>query len=57
VVFAIMVFFALCMQCGATVAAIVKESSWRWGIFSFVYMTVIAWLGAVLVYQVGNLLI
>jgi ferrous iron transport protein B len=57
VVFAIMVFFALCMQCGATVAAIVKESSWRWGIFSFVYMTAIAWLGAVLVYQVGSLFI
>jgi ferrous iron transport protein B len=51
----IMVFFALCMQCGATVAVIAQESSKRWALFSFVYMTLLAWTGAVLVYQVGSL--
>jgi ferrous iron transport protein B len=55
VVFAIMVFFALCMQCGATVAVIIRESHWKWGLFTFVYMTSLAWVGAVLTYQIGNL--
>lgn len=55
VVLAIMVFFALCQQCGATVAVIAKESNWGWAIGSFVGMTILAWIGAVLVYQVGSL--
>jgi ferrous iron transport protein B len=57
VVFAIMVFFALCLQCGATVAVIAREASWAWAGFSFAYMTVLAWIGAVVTYQVGSLLI
>ncbi|WOO40298.1 ferrous iron transport protein B [Rubellicoccus peritrichatus] len=55
VVLAIMVFFALCQQCGATVAVIAKESSWAWAIGSFIGMTILAWIGAVIVYQVGSL--
>ena len=51
---AIMVFFALCSQCMATLVTIAKESNWKWAVFSFVYMTVLAWVGAVLVYQVGT---
>jgi len=51
---AVMVFFALCLQCGATVAVIAKESNWRWATFAFVYMTALAWLGAVLAYQLGT---
>lgn len=54
VVFAIMVFFALCMQCGATLAIIAQETAWKWAIFCFVYMTGLAWLGAVLTYQIGT---
>ncbi len=54
VVIAIMVFFALCMQCGATVAVINKELSWRWALTSFVGMTTLAWVAAVLVYQIGT---
>jgi ferrous iron transport protein B len=53
---AIMVFFALCAQCGATVATIARESNWKWAAFNFAYMTGLAWLGAVTVYQVGSLL-
>jgi len=56
VVFALMVFFALCMQCGATVAVIARELSWSWAIGSFVTMTVLAWVAAVLVYQIGSFL-
>lgn len=56
VVSAIMVFFALCQQCGATVAVISQETSWRYGLFSFVFMTSLAWLMATAVYQIGSLL-
>ncbi len=57
VALSIMVFFALCMQCGATVAVIAKELNWRWAGASFVGLTAIAWIAAVLVYQIGILLI
>jgi ferrous iron transport protein B len=53
VAFAIMIFFALCMQCGSTVAVIAREAGWKWAIFAFSYMTILAWLGAVATYQVG----
>lgn len=55
VVAAIMVFFALCQQCGATVAVISQETNWRYGVFSFVFMTSLAWLAATMVYQIGSL--
>lgn len=51
---AIMVFFALCLQCGATVAIIARESNWKWALFAFTYMTLLAWCGAVVVYQAGT---
>ena len=54
VALAIMVFFALCLQCGATVAVMAKEANWGWAIFGFLYMTTLAWLGAVLTYQLGT---
>ena len=53
VALAIMVFFALCLQCGATVAVMAKESNWGWAAFAFLYMTLLAWAGAVLTYQLG----
>ena len=56
VVVAIMVFFALCMQCGATVAVIKKELDWRWAAASFCGMTTMAWVAAIVVYQVGSLI-
>ena len=43
----LMVFFALCAQCAATLAVIKRETnSWRWPLFAFVYMTVLAYVGA-----------
>ncbi len=56
VAIALMVFFSLCQQCGATVAVIARETGWKWAVFSFVYMTSLAWIGAVAVYQLGSLL-
>lgn len=54
---AVMVFFALCSQCMATLGAIRRETrSWKWPVFVFTYMTSLAWLMAVLVFQVGSAL-
>lgn len=54
VALSIMVFFALCAQCAATLAVIKRETnSWRWPIFTFTYMTVLAYLGALVTYQVS----
>lgn len=58
VALSIMVFFALCAQCAATLVIIKRETnSWRWPIFSFVYMTTLAYFGALLTYQIGTLFI
>jgi ferrous iron transport protein B len=44
---ALAVFFALCMQCVSTLAVMRRETGgWRWPVFGFVYMTVLAYLGA-----------
>jgi ferrous iron transport protein B len=52
-VLALMVFFALCSQCGPTVATLAQETGgWRWAALSFGYMTLLAWAVAALVYQV-----
>jgi ferrous iron transport protein B len=56
VVLSLMVFFALCCQCASTLAVIRRETrSWRWPAFTFAYMTVLAYLGALAVYQMGRL--
>ncbi len=57
VALALMAFFALCSQCAGTLAAIRREThSWKWPVFTFVYMTTLAWLAAVLIHQVGTAL-
>mgnify|MGYP002084125476 CR=1 FL=1 len=54
VAMSIMVFFALCAQCASTLVIIRRESgSWRWPAFTFVYMTTLAYLGALATYQIG----
>jgi ferrous iron transport protein B len=58
VALSVMVFFALCCQCASTLVVIRRETgSWLWPAFTFAYMTVLAYLGALLVYQVGSLLV
>ena len=52
-----MVFILLYCPCLATVTAIVRETgSWRYGAFSVVYNTVVAWLIAFAVYRICLLL-
>ncbi|HWB00810.1 MAG TPA: ferrous iron transport protein B [Pirellulales bacterium] len=56
VALSIMVFFALCAQCASTLVIIKRETnSWAWPTFTFVYMTTLAYLGALVTYQVGRL--
>ncbi len=51
----LMVFFALCAQCMATLATVRRETnSWKWPTFMFVYMTLLAYLAAVGIYQLGR---
>ncbi len=55
VALSIMVFFALCAQCAATLAVIKRETnSWRWPLFTFAYMTSLAYVAALATYQVGS---
>ncbi len=57
VALSLMVFFALCCQCGATVATIRRElNSWGWAGFAFGYMTVLAYVGALVTYQLATAL-
>jgi ferrous iron transport protein B len=56
VALSVMVFFALCCQCVSTLVVIRRETnSWRWPIFTFVYMTTLAYVGALIVFQIGQL--
>jgi len=48
---ALLVFFALCMQCGATIAVIARETSRWWALVTFCLLTAIAWVAAVAAYQ------
>jgi ferrous iron transport protein B len=56
VVIAVMVFFALCQQCGATLAIIAQETSWKWAGVSFGFMTLLAWLASILINQLGSMI-
>ena len=50
----LMVFYALCLQCAATVVIIYRETnSWRWPAFAWVYMTSLGYLGALACAQLG----
>ena len=53
----LMVFFVLAMQCMSTLAIVRRETnSWRWPLFMLGYMTVLAYVGALITYQGGRLL-
>ena len=48
----LMIFFAFCLQCMATVAIMRRETNgWKWPIAAWVYMTGLGYLGALLAYQ------
>jgi ferrous iron transport protein B len=54
---ALMVFFVYACQCMSTLAVVRRETrSWRWPLLMFTSMTALAYVMAVLVFQVGRLL-
>ncbi len=57
VALSVMVFFALCCQCASTLAVIRRETrSWAWPAFTFTYMTLLAYLGGFVTFQLGRVL-
>lgn len=53
----LLVFFALACQCMSTLAVVRRETkTWRWPLFMLGYMTVLAYVCSLLVYQGGRAL-
>ncbi len=53
---ALMLFVLIYFPCIATIVAIKEESgSWKWGLFTIVYTTTLAWVVAFIAYQIGML--
>jgi ferrous iron transport protein B len=53
----LMVFYVLALQCVSTVAVVRRETnSWKWPVFQWVYMGVLAWGLAFVTWQGGRLL-
>lgn len=55
VAFVFMIFVLLYFPCVATISAIRKEAGSKWAIFTLSYNTLLAWLVAFGVYQIGSL--
>jgi ferrous iron transport protein B len=54
-VLGLLLFYAWCLQCAATLAVIRRETnSWRWPIFAWTYMTALGYVGALVIYQLGS---
>jgi ferrous iron transport protein B len=52
VAFSLMMFYAFAMQCASTVAVVYRETKdWRWPAAQFVYMTVLAYAAAFIIYN------
>jgi ferrous iron transport protein B len=53
----LMVFYVFALQCVSTVAVVRRETnSWKWPVFQWIYMGVLAWVLAFVTYQSGKLL-
>ncbi len=53
----LMVFVLIYSPCFVSVITIVRESSWKWGVFSVVFNTLLAFALSVLIYQTGTMLL
>ena len=53
--YAFMVMSLIYVPCIATIAAIRRETNWRWAALAVGYTLALGWLAAVIVYQVGSL--
>jgi ferrous iron transport protein B len=52
--FAYLLFILIYVPCVATIAAIYRETNWRWTLFSVSYLTGLAWIVATLYYQIAS---
>jgi ferrous iron transport protein B len=56
-VIGLLIFYAWCLQCVATLAIIKRETnSWKWPLISWIYMTTLGYLGALAAFQIGSAL-
>lgn len=54
-VFGLLIFYALCLQCVSTIAVMRRETgTWRWPLFAWVYMSSLGYLGAYLAFTFGS---
>jgi ferrous iron transport protein B len=57
VALSLMVFYVFALQCVSTVAVVRRETNgWKWPLFQWAYMGILAWVLAFLTYQGGRLL-
>jgi ferrous iron transport protein B len=50
--FSLMIFYAFAMQCMSTLAVVYRETKhWKWPVFQFLFMSVLAYLSSFVVYQ------
>ncbi len=50
--FSLLIFYVFAMQCMSTLAVTKRETkSWKWPVIQFTYMSALAYLGSLLVYQ------
>ncbi|MBX2961325.1 MAG: ferrous iron transport protein B [Cyclobacteriaceae bacterium] len=51
--FSLLVFYTFAMQCMSTIAVVYRETKgWKWPLIQLVYMTILAYVSALLVFQV-----
>lgn len=51
----LMVFYVFALQCVSTIAVVWRETnSWKWPLFQFIYMAILAYLAALAVFQIGR---
>jgi ferrous iron transport protein B len=54
-VIGLLIFYACCLQCAATLAIIRRETNtWRWPLFAWTYMTLLGYVGALIAFQLGT---
>ena len=50
--FSLLIFYVFAMQCMSTVAVVYRETqSWKWPLIQFIYMTLLAYTGSYLTYE------
>ena len=53
----LMVFYVFALQCVSTVAVVRRETnSWKWPLFQWLYMGILAWVLAFITFQGGRML-